>query len=540
MSGAVVTLSASPVITLTNTVRLDTETLRVVIPAGLESHAYDLRVVNPNGVRSNARTYTVVDPEGEDDVYGTAYELYTDPVSIYEGEQVDLYLAVHRQGGKKTLADVTVRFYDGRPSHSGDPIGEGHVFFLEPDGSQITAPVTWDTTGERGWHVIYAVIDPDDEIAETVETNNVVRREIKVQEQPGDSTPPAVTAFQINDGAEVTHAVDVELDVQAEDEPGGSGVDAMFFVELMFNQAIGQWVPVQGSGWLPYSGHYNWSLLDSAGMHYLQAWAADGAGNISRFSMKARINYVPETDHVEANQVRLYRQQIAAGQRLTVVVTPLSGDPDLYVWPPDTFDPPWFSNLGGTAEDRVSFVAQEDGVYQIEVYGYTSAEYTISIEVTDEVVFRRGVEIEPATIASPNVDKTPRSEPVTAVSDEPAGQMAVPPAELCYDIDGDDWVDVGDIGKVAANWLKDAGEPYDVDQNGIVTVLDIMRVVSQWGKSCVCRDIDGDDLVATGDINEVAQQWRQDAGRLYDLDLSGMVNILDIMQMIKSWGQTCE
>lgn len=540
MNGAVVILGTSPPITLTHVIRLDTETLRATIPAGLASGTYNLRVVNPDGDRSNPRPYTVVDPVTEDDLYSTNYELYTDPVSIHAGDQVGLYLTVHRQGGEATLANIAVRFYDGNPFRDGVLIGEGQVFFLEPDGSQNTTPVNWDTTGQHGWHVIYAVIDPDNKVTETVERNNIVRREIKVKEPPGDKTAPVVTAFEINGGAEVTYSPDVTLEVRAKDNAGGSGMDAMFFVELLFNQAVLQWVPVQGSGWLPYSNHYDWTLLDSAGMHYLQAWAADKAGNISLYPMKARINYVPTTDHIEANQVRLYRQKLTAGQRLTVTVSPTSGDPDLYVWSPDSLTPPWFSILSGTEPDQVSFVADQDGIYQIEVYGYTAADYTISIEVTNGATFQGDAEPESGTITGPNASKTPRSQPVTGVNDEPAGQMAVPAAEMCFDIDGNDQVDVSDVQKVAADWQQDAGAPYDVDQSGLVTVVDVMRVVSQWGKSCVCRDIDGDNVVAEGDLSRMASEWRQDAGPVYDLDLNGLVNILDLMELTNSWGQTCQ
>lgn len=529
-----------PIYTVTHVIRLDAETLRTTIPAGLASGTYDLRVVNPDGDRSNARPYTVVDPVGEDDLYGVQYELYTDPISIHEGDQVGLYLTVHRRGSQETLANVVVRFYDGNPSHDGALIGSGQVFFLGPDGSQNTTRVNWDTAGQSGWHVIYAVIDPENEVAETVETNNVVRREVKVNEPPGDEIPPEVTAFQINGGAEVTHSPDVRLEVRAEDNLGGSGVDAIFFVELIFNQAVGQWVPVQGSGWLPYATHYNWTLVDSAGMHYLQAWAADQAGNISLYPMKARINYIPEVDHVEANQVRLYRQALVAGQRLSVTVTPLNGDPDLYVWSPNPLAPPWFSILGGTEPDQVSFVAEQDGIYQIEVYGYTAADYTIRIEVMDDAMLQGSTGMELETIIGPNADKTPRSQPVTSVNDEPAGQMAVPVAEMCFDIDGDERVDVSDIQKVSGNWQQNAGEPYDIDQSGLVTVLDIMRVVSQWGKSCVCRDIDGDNVVAAGDLSRMASEWRQDAGPIYDLDLNGLVNVLDLMKLTIDWGQTCQ
>jgi hypothetical protein len=180
---------------------------------------------------------------------------------------------------------------------------------------------------------------------------------------------------------------------------------SMFFVELEFAQAAMEWVPVQ-------------------------AWAANRAGNISLYPYKDRINYLLPSDRVAMGQVRLYRNTVAAGQTLTVIVTPISGDPDLYVWPPTEGAPARVSN-NSTGVDQVSIVATTSGTYQIEVYGYTAAEYMSSINVS-------GGAARPAAgqqdVQSVNADKPSRPEPLIPATNEPLGQMAVPSAPVTGDV----------------------------------------------------------------------------------------------------------
>jgi hypothetical protein len=183
-------------------------------------------------------------------------------------------------------------------------------------------------------------------------------------------------------------------------------------------------VPVQLSGWLPYGTSrldYPWQLIPSAGVHYLQAWAADEAGNISLFPYKGFISYNAASDSIAQGQSRIYRYTITAGQQVTVDVTPLSGDPDLYVWAPDhATRPPWVSNASSGAE-QVSFVAPVSGVYQIEVYGFTAAQYQIAVDVTAQLDVA-GKE----TLTNPNAAKPDPSQPVVPVGSVPGDLIAIP------------------------------------------------------------------------------------------------------------------
>jgi hypothetical protein len=429
-AGISVTLGTTPPTDLA-TWRLGSTHLRATVPAGLPEGTYDLTVTNPDGGGDTlANAYTVFDFQVEnDDLYAQSHDLWCDPPAVRQGEQANLGLVVHRQGGKATLSNVIVRFYDGDPDGGGTSIGDGTIYLLSPRSSASTTRVGW-SPAMAGDHAIYARIDPDDTISETIETNNTISTTVTVLPPAGDITPPLVTLFTINDGAETTAVPTVTLTVSAEDNVGGSGMGSMFFVELEFAQAAMQWVPVQASGWLSYTTHYTWTLVPVAGIRYMQAWAADRAGNISLYPYKDRINYLLPSDRVAMGQVKLYRQYVGTGQTLTVIVNPISGDPDLYIWPPTEGAPARVSN-DSTGVDQVSIVATASGTYQIEVYGYTAAEYMISINVS-------GGAARPAAgqqdVQSIHAAKPSRPEPLIPVTNEPLGQMAVPSAPVTGDI----------------------------------------------------------------------------------------------------------
>jgi len=98
-----------------------------------------------------------------------------------------------------------------------------------------------------------------------------------------------------------------------------------------------------------------------------------------------------------------------------VTLTPVWGDPDLYVWPPDwqAGRPPWVSNRSDVQVDEVAFAAPVSGVYQIEVYGYTAAQYQLSIRVgaTMAALARRS--------AAGTVGKPWPQSPAVPIADEP-------------------------------------------------------------------------------------------------------------------------
>ena len=79
--------------------------------------------------------------------------------------------------------------------------------------------------------------------------------------------------------------------------------------------------------------------------------------------------------------MRIYRYQVTAGQTLDVQVDVQSGDADLYVWSSDSSQSGRVSNQEGSADERVQIATVVPGLYQIEVYGFTAATYSINVTI---------------------------------------------------------------------------------------------------------------------------------------------------------------
>ena len=104
-------------------------------------------------------------------------------------------------------------------------------------------------------------------------------------------------------------------------------------------------------------------------------------------------------------------------------------DPDLYIWPPDADTrPPKVSNLGGSADESIVWVAPVSGVYQVEVYGYSAAQYQLAVNVT--AVNRHRLAAGDEWIAGMDETKPERNTPVLAVTSVPGAQLALPTAPL--------------------------------------------------------------------------------------------------------------
>ena len=394
-----------------------------VVPAGLPAGRYDLTVDNPGGGSAMLPGAYEVYGAASDDLFGYPYELWTDPQTLRAGESGGVGLVVHRQGGNSVLSNVVVRFYRGNPGQGGVVIGDGVIPLLSPNSSVSTPKVSWAPPA-AGAYDLYAVIDPGNAIPETAEANNVVSRTVTVAGPTADTIAPHVDSFAINDGASLATSPAVTLDTTASDNPGGSGVASLLYLEYEYSQAANQWYPVQNSGWVTYAtaqNNYPWELLPGAGMKYMQAWAADKAGNISLYPYRAYIDYVPATDHVEQGQVRVYRYTLAAGQVFAATLTPTTGDPDLYVWSPDfPTRPPWVSNQA-SGTDQVTFSAPVAGVYQIEVYGFTAADYALTFAAE-----AAGAHVDNLR-SSASASKPERTTPALPPNSEPGMQIALPP-----------------------------------------------------------------------------------------------------------------
>ena len=200
---------------------------------------------------------------------------------------------------------------------------------------------------------------------------------------PVDSAPPS-GSMVINGGTDTTSVPDVTLDVLAADNPGGTGVQWMYFREWKYDPEVVQWVIVRSSGWLPYAESTIWSLAPGTGVKYVGAWFADGANNVSNPVVLDDINLIVPGDTIGEAEVTQYRRTFEPSQQVTVTLNVASGDADLYIWRHgSTGTPDYWSNLAGTATEQVVFTAVE-GEYTIEVHGYASSEYTLDIATSGD------------------------------------------------------------------------------------------------------------------------------------------------------------
>jgi len=421
-------LGTSPATSLP-TVFIDSTHLMARVPAGLTPATYDLTVESGGQSDTLTGAYVVLDAEQVDDLRAQPYYLWTDPDTPLEGETISLGLVVERVGGTHGLVMVPVRFYLGALNPAA-AIGDASLVAIGVDDTASTTALTWGAQ-PAGLYTIFAEIDPDGIVPETNELNNVVSRTVTVLSPLADTTPPEVTGFLVNGGDSSTVTRSVTLTVTATDDTGPTQV---YYVEQHYNLGARTWVPVHWTDWLPYDEQpHPWTLHPNTGLRYLQAWAADAAGNISCAPLRAQVNYMPASDQVAAGETKTYRQMAEAGQCLQVRIEPAYGDPDLYVWPPGyrTGDDYWYSIKSQGETDEVQFEAPKDGNYQIEVEGVTDAEYGITVEIGGVCSASAVTGVHPEH--NRRVErflfdaKTPRTQPAVPVDSEPPGQLVVPP-----------------------------------------------------------------------------------------------------------------
>ncbi len=384
-----------------STVRLGTETLEVkhvefglaiaLVPYGLTPGFYDVIVETTNGQATLPNGYEVIATGATGDLRSAPERLWSAPSPLRVGySQSSVGLMVQNSDPRESTPSVTVEFRLN--SSDGELLGRGTTPLLGPGRTESTTPVTWEPTN-AGSYTICAIIDPDNEIDETDEENNTVCRAVRALRLVHDIVPPEIDSFVIADGTEFTEDANVTLDVSATDYPipGASGVSVVNFIEFEYSLGAGGWVPVNESGWIDYETaqvDYPWSLTETYGMRYMQVWAADNETNIKERNTISQvagadvINLLPkeQSDHVAQHGIVFYRIRLEEGDTFVATLTPVNGDPDLYVW--GASGELWHSN-SYTGVETVTFQAPITGTYQIEVRGFSDADYTLTFGETN-------------------------------------------------------------------------------------------------------------------------------------------------------------
>ena len=387
--------------------------LRATVPMNILTGVYTLTLTDADANSGSLPYgYTSLDAFTADDLFANQFsDIWLVPHSVRAGELTTIGLTIRRRGGQGDLINVVVDFYlDALPTSGGVFLGGGVASTLEPNA---TTRATISTTAlTAGPHIIYAIIDPENNIPEDDEDNNIIIRTLRVLPAGSTPSPIAIENLTINDGADDTRFQQVRLNVTASNQPA-----YLLYVEYQYIQSRHDWMPVAQSGWLPYAAasvDYAWKLQPGAGVHYIQVWLADFGGFVAPTSGMAFINLKPAPTHVAAQEVNIYHYALNSGESLLVRLTSLSGDADLYIWGPDgsLID----KSETGEAVEEIQFTVTSTGTHQIEVEGYSSANYNLAIvpmaatspgsskRPEDNAPMQRGRDQPFCTSTSPNED----------------------------------------------------------------------------------------------------------------------------------------
>ncbi|NTV63881.1 MAG: hypothetical protein HGA65_10140, partial [Oscillochloris sp.] len=183
----------------------------------------------------------------------------------------------------------------------------------------------------------------------------------------------------VNGGTDVTTSREITLDVSVQ-VPTEQSLDQLAVAEYGFDPQRNVWKLLQrGIPTSTAAGGYRWTLKPGAGARYLQVWATDRAGTTSSYPYQTFINLIPASVDLEHRHTDVYRFGLSAGEAFSAQVAVLHGDADLYVWgPAGDSSMRWVSNGEGSSE-AVSFTTPVNGVYQVEVHGYSHASYQLSV-----------------------------------------------------------------------------------------------------------------------------------------------------------------
>ncbi len=113
-----------------------------------------------------------------------------------DGEKIKINLSVMNTGNATSPATI-LRLYDGDPNAGGIQIGSDYAINEMAYSAQITLSPIWDTFDQPGEHQLYAVIDPNTEVAELNEQDNIKSITINVASAP-DKAELSVVDADIN------------------------------------------------------------------------------------------------------------------------------------------------------------------------------------------------------------------------------------------------------------------------------------------------------------------------------------------------------
>lgn len=308
-----------------------------------------------------------------------------------------------------------------------------------------------------GTYYIKAVVDQNDSLDESDETDNEARTSFYVRQSGVDKVPPS-GSVRINGGSPFTPHFEVTLDLNATDND--SGVGYMWVTAWDYDAYTNRLVPYYDSGWIDYFSPARLFLnaIWTGDINAVSVNYADLDANISD-TYWAVVNYYQNqfTEFIFWDEWIAYPMYLLPGNAVTLTLQNLSGDTDLYVVAPST--PPgsyaWASAKDGPVSENLSFTAPEEGVYWAFVYGYDFSEYRFLCSGSAG----SKAEAEPPVAHQKGERRGPDLLPPLAGGTIPQN-IAVP--SFGVDFSGNGKIDSGDLFYLAHTWGKSAGDPgYD-------------------------------------------------------------------------------
>lgn len=414
---------------------LNDKHIRATVPGAKPVGSYAILAANPDGALACLANAYSIWPDDKHDFYADAGDFWSSPAVLRANSKADLGLVLHRFNGGGPASDVIIRFYLGEKDAGGQLIGETQVDLIEKNNAKASPTVTWAVPAETGAYTLYAYIDPDNHFADELDkNNNIIRRQVVVETSPQDTTPPEVVSFTSKDGRYVSQtSVSLQVDARDTGPDPVSGVQSIYLYEYEYNQPAAEWVQVQASGWidLPKSGALHWELLPTSGLHYLKIWASDRAGNISALPGSLLLNYQPGKGKLAQGLLHLYRQELTAGETLRLDLTSTTGDADIYLWGPD--NTLVASSLLTSTLESITYQAVKGGMYQIEVFGYSSTDYELEITRSAPVLLALPAFAGAAPLVL-TAGKALPAAPVIALNNVPPDQAVLPYPERKYNV----------------------------------------------------------------------------------------------------------
>lgn len=260
----------------------------VLGPGGHEVYVVaDVDQVTPDANRSNNLAWMRVSASIPTLPELTVPAFTAAPTTVMEGRSTTLTATVENLG--QAVVGPVLGFYLGDPKAGGQLIGDVRVPGLIGTGQTATATASMDTHGLTGTQTVFAVVDPDNVIAESREDDNTASMPVTVTSPPvtlavatdlptyGANATASLTAT-VTDVSGTAREVKVDLTVERPDGSvvavPGSGLDAVV-------AANGSW---------PVTATWN-TATTPAGSYVIHAVARDATGVLAE--AKAAFQILP-------------------------------------------------------------------------------------------------------------------------------------------------------------------------------------------------------------------------------------------------------